>query len=54
MEKSASFPPIRASLDDVPKLLEQRYDVIIIDLDSMPEYALELVESLFAPMARGR
>ncbi|MGD0829771.1 MAG: hypothetical protein ABR907_02430 [Terracidiphilus sp.] len=33
-----------ASLDDVPKLLEQYYDVIIIDLDSNPEYALELVE----------
>jgi Flp pilus assembly CpaE family ATPase len=41
----SSYP---ASLDDVPKLLEQQYDVIIIDLDSHPEYALELVESICA------
>jgi pilus assembly protein CpaE len=37
-----------ASLDDVPRLLEQRNDVIIIDLDSNPEFALELVESICA------
>jgi hypothetical protein len=30
------------------RLLEQRNDVIIIDLDSNPEYALELVESICA------
>jgi hypothetical protein len=36
------------SRDDVPRLLEQHYDVIIIDLDSDPEYALELVESICA------
>jgi len=41
----SSYPP---SLDDVPRLLEQYYDVIIIDLDSDPEYALELVESICA------
>ena len=41
----ASYPP---GLDDVPRLLEQRYDVIVIDLDSNPEYALELVESIGA------
>ncbi len=39
----ASYPP---GLDDVPRLLELPCDVIIIDLDSDPEYALELVESL--------
>ena len=39
----ASYPP---SLDDVPRLLELNHDVIIIDLDSDPEYALELVESI--------
>ena len=33
-------------LDDVPRLLEQQYDVIIIDLDSNPEHALDLVESI--------
>jgi pilus assembly protein CpaE len=41
----ASYPP---GLDDVPRLLEQHHDVIIIDLDSDPEYALELVESIGA------
>ncbi len=41
----ASYPP---SLHDVPKLLEQQYDVIIIDLDSRPEYALQLVENICA------
>ncbi len=39
----SSYPP---SLDDVPRLLEQHHDVIIIDLDSDPEYALDLVESI--------
>lgn len=39
----ASYPP---GLDDVPRLLEQHCDVIIIDLDSDPEYALELVENV--------
>jgi pilus assembly protein CpaE len=34
------------SLSDVPRLLEQRHDVIVIDLDSDPKYALELVESI--------
>jgi pilus assembly protein CpaE len=41
----ASYPP---GLDDVPRLLEQHCDVIIIDLDSDPEYALDLVESVCA------
>jgi pilus assembly protein CpaE len=40
-----SYP---ASLDDLPKLLEPHFDVIVIDLDCQPEYALELVESLCA------
>jgi len=39
----SSYPP---GLDDVPHLLEQRHDVVIIELDSDPEYALELVESI--------
>jgi pilus assembly protein CpaE len=42
------FDAYPADLDEVPKLLDQHYDVIIIDLDSNPEYALELVESLCA------
>ena len=41
----SSYPP---SLDDVPRLLELHHDVIIIDLDSDPEYALDVVESIGA------
>ena len=41
------FPSYPPSLDDVPKLLEQ-HNVIIIDLDSNQQYALELVESICA------
>lgn len=33
-------------LDDVPQILDSRYSVIIIDLDSDPEHALELVENI--------
>lgn len=33
-------------LDDVPKLIEEGYNVIIIDLDSNPEQALDLVEHI--------
>ena len=33
-------------LDDVPQLLQHNHDVIIVDLDSNPEYALDLVESI--------
>lgn len=36
--------PVYPELDDVPRLLEADYDVIIIDLDSNPEHALDLVE----------
>jgi Flp pilus assembly CpaE family ATPase len=39
----SAYPP---ALDDVPRLLDDAFDVIIIDLDSNPEYALELVESI--------
>lgn len=38
-----SYPP---GLDDLPGMLDQKYDVVIIELDSDPEYALELVESI--------
>ena len=41
----SSYP---TTLDDVPRLLRQHYDVIIIDLDSNREFALELVESICA------
>ena len=38
-----SFYP---ELDDVPRLLEANYDVIIVELDSNPEYALDLIENI--------
>lgn len=40
----SSYP----ELDDVPRLLEADYDVIIVELDTNPEYALDLVESICA------
>jgi pilus assembly protein CpaE len=40
-----TYPP---SLDDVPKVLDRHYDVVLMDLDADPEYALELVESICA------
>jgi len=40
-----SYPPI---LEDVPRMLEQRYDVVIIDLDSDPGYAIQMVEKICA------
>jgi pilus assembly protein CpaE len=33
-------------LDEVPRMLEDNYDVVIVDLDSNPEYALDLVETI--------
>ena len=39
----SSYP---STLGDVPRLLEQHYDVIVIDLESDREYALEIVESI--------
>lgn len=38
----SSYP----DLDDVPRLLESEFDVIIVELDSNPEHALDLVESI--------
>jgi pilus assembly protein CpaE len=40
----ASYPGI----DDVPRLLESGYDVVIMELDSDPERALDLVENVCA------
>ncbi len=33
-------------LGDVPRLIESDYDVVIVELDSNPEYALELIENI--------
>jgi pilus assembly protein CpaE len=38
----SSYP----ELDEVPKIMEDHYDVVIVDLDSNPEYALDLVEAV--------
>src|SRR6201994_2735091 len=38
--------PSYPELDDVPQLLETGFDVIIVDLDSDPEHALDLVEHI--------
>ncbi len=40
-----SYPP---SLSEVPKMLEVRHDIIVIELDSNPEFALQLLESIDA------
>ncbi len=40
------FPSYPTDREDAARLLEQQFDVIIIDLDSDPEPALELVESI--------
>jgi Flp pilus assembly CpaE family ATPase len=42
------FPSYPPALDDIPSLVKLAFDVIIIDLDSNPEYALKLVESICA------
>lgn len=43
-QEFASYP----GLDDVPKLLESKCDVVIIELDSDPEHALDLVKNICA------
>jgi pilus assembly protein CpaE len=38
----ASYP----ELDDVPQLLEAKYDVVLVELDSNTEHALDLIENI--------
>ena len=40
-----SFP---ADMDDLPQMLEKRFDVVLIGIDSDPEYAFDVVESICA------
>ena len=41
------FSPAYPDLDDMPRLLEAEYDVrAMVELDSNPEYALELIENI--------
>lgn len=35
-------------LDEIPRLMQQNHDVVLVDLDSNPEYALDLVEAICA------
>ncbi len=41
----SSYP---ADLDELPRMLEHACDVVIVDLDADPEYALEVVERIYA------
>jgi len=45
VEEFSSYP---YELGDAPKMLEQRFDVVFVDLDSDTEYALDLVAGLSA------
>jgi pilus assembly protein CpaE len=40
-----AYPP---ALNEVPRVLGDNYDVILVELDSDPEYALDLVETICA------
>src|SRR5579863_313856 len=40
--------PFYPELDQIPRMIELNHDVVIVDLDSNPEYALEIVENLCA------
>jgi Flp pilus assembly CpaE family ATPase len=46
--KVREFSTYPRAIDDLPKLLELSFDVILIDLDSDIEFALELVETICA------
>jgi Flp pilus assembly CpaE family ATPase len=49
--KVREFSSYPTALDDVPKLLERYFDIIIVDLDSDPEFALKLVATICAESA---
>jgi pilus assembly protein CpaE len=40
------FVAYPANLDEAAKMLNRNYDVVLIDLDSNPEFALDLIESV--------
>jgi pilus assembly protein CpaE len=42
------FSAFPADLDDLPQMLEKRFDTVLIGLDSDPEYAFDVVESICA------
>jgi len=43
VQEISSYP---ADLDDIPKMLEEHHDVVIVDLDGDPKLALNMVESI--------
>jgi pilus assembly protein CpaE len=45
---SARQLPFYPELDQIPRMIELNHDVVIVDLDSNPEFALEIVETLCA------
>jgi pilus assembly protein CpaE len=45
IREHAAYP---SNLDEIPRMLDQQCDVVIVDLDSDAEYALEVVESIYA------
>ncbi len=45
VKEFVAFP---RDLDDLPKLLEERYDVVVVDADSDPDFAVQLAEKLLA------
>jgi pilus assembly protein CpaE len=51
VEEICAFTSYQPGTDDVSIVLEQKYDVVIIELDTNPEHALELVESVGAKSA---
>jgi hypothetical protein len=40
LQEFSSFPP---RLEDLPQKLAQAYDVVVIDVDSEPDYAFALI-----------
>jgi pilus assembly protein CpaE len=45
LREFSSFP---TGLEELPQTLEQHYDVVIVDVDSDPDYAFDLVETVCA------
>src|ERR1035441_8109070 len=43
VQEFASYPP---DLNDVPRMLGQNFDIVLVDLDSNPNHALDLVEAI--------
>jgi pilus assembly protein CpaE len=45
IREHSSYP---SDLDELPRMLDQQCDVVVVDLDSNAEYALEVVEGIYA------